>query len=112
LKSSGSKLTVLYLSAVHHWGVGGVATLGKRVVLGVSTPRDTLLFQKVDNVVGFGTSEVVWSVRVPAIGSGSEVVNVVWLRKSNRELITSKFVTFIRQTAITGANDDHPAHKR
>jgi hypothetical protein len=95
----GPELTVGNVSAIRIlWSVWDVATLSNRVVLSVATPRDTLLFQKVNDVVRVGTSDVDRVVRVPTQGRGSNVIKVVWLRKSTRYLHVFERVALLRPT--------------
>jgi hypothetical protein len=95
----GPDLTVGNFSAIRIlWSVWDVATLSNRVVLSVATPRDTLLFQKVNDGVRVGTSDVDRVVRVPTQGRGSNVIKVVWLRKSTRYLHVFERAGLIRPT--------------
>jgi hypothetical protein len=62
-----------------HRSIWKVATLGNRVVLGISSPRDALLFQDVDNVVGIRACHVDRGIRVETKGRCSNVVKIIRL---------------------------------
>jgi hypothetical protein len=74
------KLTVRDLRSVRRNGsIRNIATLLDGVVLGVTTPRDALFFEDINDSVGQGARDVEDIVGVQAKRSGRNVVKVVWL---------------------------------
>jgi hypothetical protein len=68
-----------FIASGIHWSVRKVTTLLNRIILSITSPGDTLLFQKVHNAVTIGTGKIVRVVTVPSETSSSNMTKVVGL---------------------------------